>query len=79
MEQTNKLLVQVKSDIEHLANKVQFLKAVNRFDLHKIYNTLILNYYKIFISLKFIVVIRQRVTLHQQLFQINPTNSFLIY
>ncbi len=28
MEQTNKLLVQVKSDIEHLANKVQFLKAV---------------------------------------------------
>lgn len=27
MEQTNKLLVQVKSDIEHLANKVQFLKA----------------------------------------------------
>ncbi len=29
MEQTNKLLVQVKSDIEHLANKVQFLKAVN--------------------------------------------------
>lgn len=28
MELTNKLLVQVKSDIEHLANKVQFLKAV---------------------------------------------------
>jgi hypothetical protein len=28
MEYTNKLLVQVKSDIEHLANKLQSLKAV---------------------------------------------------
>lgn len=29
MDLTNKLLVQVKSDIEHLANKVQYLKAVS--------------------------------------------------
>ncbi len=28
MEQTKRLLVQVKSDIEHLANKVHHLKAV---------------------------------------------------
>lgn len=28
MEQTRRLLVQVKSDIEHLANKVHHLKAV---------------------------------------------------
>lgn len=30
MEQTRRLLVQVKSDIEHLANKVHHLKAVNK-------------------------------------------------
>ena len=29
MEQTKRLLVQVKSDIEHLANKVHHLKAVS--------------------------------------------------
>ena len=29
MEQTTKLLVQVKSDIDHLANKVHHLKAVS--------------------------------------------------
>lgn len=31
MEQTKRLLVQIKSDIEHLANKVHHLKAV-RFE-----------------------------------------------
>lgn len=43
MEQTKRLLVQVKSDIEHLANKVHHLKAVSlvknytRTDISKLF------------------------------------------
>jgi hypothetical protein len=47
MDQTNKLLVQVKSDIEHLANKVQFLKAVIHYELlialNKLFSKIILS------------------------------------
>ena len=35
MEYTNKLLVKVKSDIEHLSNKLHNLKAVRTFKLLK--------------------------------------------